>query len=236
MPWKEVTVLEEKRRFIQAFFESKSKISSLCKMYGISRKTGYKYIARYNESWLTGLQEQSRCPKNSPLKTKEKIEGIILSVRHLHPCWAGEKIRIYLSNKGYKNLPTGKTIDRILKRNGLITTEESEKHRPWKRFEHANPNDLWQMDFKGHFELSEGRCHPLTLLDDHSRFSLLIRACSNEQKDTVKPALIDVFREYGLPLKMTMDNGTPWGCSGRQEHTALTAWLIRLGIFVTHSR
>lgn len=236
MPWTEVTVMEEKKRFIKAYLESKSTFTSLCKAFGISRRTGYKYLARFEEYGLEGLAEQSKCPKNSPLKTKEEIEDLVLSVRYLHPSWAGEKIKIYLTNQGYKNLPSEKTIDRILKRNGLITIEESEKHTPWKRFEHPQPNDLWQMDFKGHFSLSEGRCHPLTLLDDHSRFSLLIKACGNEQAETVKQALIDVFREYGIPVRMTMDNGSPWGYSGKQDHTILTAWLIRLGIFVTHSR
>lgn len=236
MPWKEVTAMEEKIRFIKAFSELEGNFSSLCAAFGISKKTGYKYIARYKEFGLPGLEDKSKRPKISPSKTKNEIENIILSVRHLHPAWAGEKIKVYLSNKGHKNLPTEKTIDRILKRNGLITAEESEKHTPWKRFEHEHPNDLWQMDFKGHFALTEGRCHPLTLLDDHSRFSLLIKACSNERTDTVKEALINVFQEYGLPRKMTMDNGSPWGFSGKQEHTTLTAWLIRLGIIVMHSR
>jgi len=133
-------------------------------------------------------------------------------------------------------LPTEKTIDRILKRHGLITAEASEKHKAWKRFEHKQPNDLWQMDFKGHFATGSERCHPLTLLDDHSRYSLLIKASTDERYETVKAALIGTFREYGLPISMTMDNGSPWGYSGKQLHTALTAWLIRLGIYVSHSR
>lgn len=236
MPWKEVTAMGEEQRFIQTFLEFQGRFSDLCRSFGISSKTGYKYVARYKKSGLSGLEEQSRRPKSSPTKIDEKIKNIILSVRDLHPSWAGEKIRIYLLNKGYESLPTEKTIDRILKRNGLITIEESLKHTPWKRFEHLNPNDLWQMDFKGHFALTNGRCHPLTLLDDHSRFSLLIKACNDERTETVKQALIDVFRERGLPLRMTMDNGAPWGFSGAQEHTTLTAWLIRLGIFVSHSR
>lgn len=236
MPWKEVTVMEEKKRFIQTFLTFKGAFSALCKEFGISTKTGYKYIAKYKDQGLAGLENLSKRPKHSPSKTEKNIEDLVLMVRHLHPSWGGEKIKFYLINEGYKNLPSEKTIDRILKRHGLITIEESEKHTPWKRFEHEYPNDLWQMDFKGHFALSEGRCHPLTLLDDHSRFSLMIKACNNERGDTVKQALINVFREYGMPLRMTMDNGAPWGFSGAQDHTCLTAWLIRLGIFVTHSR
>jgi transposase InsO family protein len=155
----------------------------------------------------------------------------------LHPTWGGEKLRKYLLSEGYKNLPKSeKTFDRILKRYGLITAEESEKHKAWKRFEHEHPNDLWQMDFKGYFKTLNGPCHPLTLLDDHSRYCLLIRSCGDERGETVKEALTQVFREYGLPRGMTMDNGSPWGYSGEQDHTYLTAWLIRLGIKVSHSR
>ena len=236
MPWKEVTVMEEKIKFIQALELPHGTFSDLCSAFGISAKTGYKYLKRYKEKGLEGLKEINRQPKLSPAKTSSLVENLVLKVRHLHPSWGGEKIKIYLLNKGYKNLPSEKTIDRILKRNGLITAEESEKHTPWKRFEHEAPNDLWQMDFKGHFATAEGRCHPLTLLDDHSRFSLLIKACSNQRTDTVKTALINVFLNYGLPSRMTMDNGTPWGYSGKQEHTTFSAWLIRLGIFTMHSR
>ena len=237
MPWQEVIAMDEKERFIVAYFENNIVFRELCRSFGITTKTGYKYIARYKKYRMDGLKEWSRRPNTSPYKTGTEFEMIILAVRNLHPSWGGEKIRAYLENKGYQALPTEKTIDRILKRNGLITIEASEKHKPWIRFEHENPNDLWQMDFKGHFAVLEGgRCHPLTLLDDHSRFSLIVKACHDERGSTVKPALISVFREYGLPLKMTMDNGPPWGFSGNQEHTTLTAWLIQLGIIVTHSR
>lgn len=236
MPWKEVSVMDEKLRFIETYSTHKGTFSSLCRLLGISTKTGYKYLKKYKEQGLAGLKETSRRPKKSPSKTCTHVENLILNVRYLHPAWAGEKIKAYLKNNGYPKLPSEKTIDRILKRYGLITIEESEKHKPWMRFEHENPNDLWQIDFKGHFATHQDRCYPLTLLDDHSRFSLLIKACDNQRAETVKTALIDVFTTYGLPLRMTMDNGSPWGYSGQQEHTFLSAWLIRLGIFVTHSR
>jgi transposase InsO family protein len=236
MPWKEVTIMNKKESFIASYLDSTVSFTKLCTSFGISTKTGYKYLARYKKYGYDGLKELARTPHTIPCKTSSRVENIILEIRHLHPSWGGGKIKTYLQNKGYENLPTEKTIDRILKRNGLITFEESEKHKPFIRFEHPNPNDLWQMDFKGHFATTQNRCHPLTLLDDHSRFSLLIQACENERGDTVKEALINVFKEYGLPARMTMDNGSPWGYSGKQEHTTLTAWLIRLGIIVMHSR
>lgn len=236
MSWKEVTAMQEKRRFIELYQHWKGTFRSLCHEFGITTKTGYKYLARHKEIGLDCLQEKSRRPKKSPNKTDKAIEELIVTTRQLNPAWAGEKIKHYLLHKGYTDLPTEKTIDRILKRYGLITAEESEKHTAWKRFEHENPNDLWQMDFKGHFATTTQRCHPLTLLDDHSRYSLLIKACADEREMTVKTALIDLFRRYGLPKRMTMDNGPPWGYSGEQMYTSLSAWLIRLGIYVSHSR
>jgi transposase len=193
MPWKEVTTMEEKKRFIALASEWEGTFKDLCTIFTISTKTGYKYLNRYKEFGLKGLKEQSCQPKVSPNKTEAEIEILIIKTRQLHPSWGGEKLKNYLHAKGYTTLPTEKTIDRILKRNGLITAEESQKHKPWKRFEHENPNDLWQMDFKGHFATADGRCHPLTLLDDHSRYSLLIKACKDEQAETVREALINIW-------------------------------------------
>lgn len=236
MPWKEVSAMQEKERFMIAYQSWEGSFTSLCQAFGISRKTGYKLLNSFNEYGAAGLQEKSRRPRNCLQKTNQLIEDLVIKTRQSHPAWGGEKIRYYLHSKGHDNLPNEKTIDRIIKRYGLITAEASEKHKAWIRFEHEKPNDLWQMDFKGHFKTQNGRCHPLTVLDDHSRFSLLIKACPDEKHETVKNALIEVFRTYGMPDRMTMDNGTPWGYSGSQLHTTFSAWLIRIGITVSHSR
>lgn len=236
MPWKERTVMSQKLEFVKAA-QSTNNFRALCSQYGITPPTGYKYLNLYLLYGETGLRERSRAPRNQPTKTCRELENLIISLRKQYS-WGGEKIRTYLINQGFdqKTMPSEKTIDRILKRNGLITEEESQKHRSWIRFEHEKPNDLWQMDFKGHFQTEDARCHPLTMLDDHSRFCITIKSCGNEATNTVRSHLIDIFREYGLPKRMTMDNGSPWGYSGRQEHTTLTAWLIQLGIYVSHSR
>lgn len=236
MPWRGVTVMEQKGEFIEAYKSRNTTFKKLCSTFNITTKTGYKYLKKYRQFGSAGLKEISRRPKTSPSKIPADIEQIIIQARKLHPTWSGEKIGEYLKRKGHANLPTVKTMNRILKRNGLISIEESEKHTPWLRFEHANPNDLWQMDFKGHFGMHHGRCHPLTLLDDHSRFSLLLKACENERENTVKKALIATFLEYGLPFRMTMDNGSPWGSSQKFQFTTLSAWLMRLGIHVSYSR
>jgi transposase InsO family protein/transposase-like protein len=236
MPWQKVTVMSEKIRFIELGSQP-CNFSKLCKEFGISRETGYKWLKRHANEGVSGLNERSKRPHSSAKQTSQAIVEAILFVRASYPRWGGDKIRTYLLEEmGYQAMVSEKTIDRILKKNGCINPEESAKHQAFIRFEHENPNDLWQMDFKGHFATSIERCHPLTLLDDHSRFSLLIKACANERGETVKAALIQVFREYGLPLSMTMDNGTPWGYSGDQRHTAFSVWLIHLGIWVSHSR
>jgi transposase InsO family protein len=129
------------------------------------------------------------------------------------------------------------TITQILHRNGLIEPERSAAATPWQRFERGIPNELWQMDFKGHFALVDGRrCHPLTVLDDHSRFALLLEACADERRDSVQTALTAAFRRCGLPGTMLMDNGPPWGYSQENSWTALGLWLVRLGIRVIHGR
>lgn len=146
-----------------------------------------------------------------------------------------KKIHAILSRKRITEIPAVSTINRILKRNGCISIEESNKRKEYVRFEREQPNDLWQMDFKGHFPLLFERCHPLTILDDHSRFSICLKACGNEQYLTVKDGIINAFQEYGMPNSMTMDNGSPWG-SGAGEYSELDIFLMRLGIRVIHSR
>lgn len=126
------------------------------------------------------------------------------------------------------------TFNRTLHRHGLITKEASFKSQPYIRFERERPNELWQMDFKGHFQLAEGRCHPLTVLDDHSRFAICLNAYDNEKEISVRKALTD--RTYGLPEAMTMDNGSPWKGAYPWRFSKLTIWLMHLGIKVSHSR
>ena len=148
-----------------------------------------------------------------------------MDLRDKHPAWGGRKLKRRLENMGYTRLPAASTITSILKRNGRISDEESPKHKAWQYFEAEKPNDLWQMDFKGHFPVREGRCHPLTILDDHSRYAIGIRACENEQKNIVEQHLTEVFKMYGMPYTILVDNGAPWGHSSQSQHTKLTAWL-----------
>lgn len=159
-----------------------------------------------------------------------------MAIRQLHPYWGGRKIKARLSHQGYKFVPAASTITAILRRNGLLDEAKAIKHTPFKRFEYDQPNQLWQMDFKGYFSISSGHCYPLTILDDHSRFSIGIRACTNEKRSTVKNQLTQVFRTYGLPERFLVDNGSPWGSRDDFKYTKLMAWLLRLGVEIIHSR
>jgi transposase InsO family protein len=201
----------------------------------VSAKTFYKWLKRSKTE--TGLMNRSRRPHRSPTRTETATEEKIITVRGVHPSWGARKIRRVLVNRGEGEFPTPSTIHRILQRHGKIDPAESKKHQAWQRFEHDAPNQLWQMDFKGWFRTTDQRrCNPLTILDDHSRYVVCLQACMNQQTETVQTQLMETFRRYGLPERMTMDNGAPWGNDMEHRHTPLTAWLIRLGIGISHSR
>lgn len=236
MPWREETPMSSRRKFVVAFGLSGESVSALCREFGISRKTGYKWLRRYEEYGESGLAEESRRPHGSPGRTAPDVEERVLEVREQHPAWGGRKIRAVLVRSGFESVPAPSTITDILRRHGCIDPVESSKHRAFNRFERASPNELWQMDFKGHYPVGNGRCHPLTILDDHSRYLLRLEACPNESRSVVESGLRSVFDAYGLPEAMLMDNGAPWGHDSDHPYTKLTVWLITHGIRVIHGR
>ena len=159
-----------------------------------------------------------------------------MTVRGEHPCWGGRKIQRVLERQGLTGVPAPATITEIVRRHGALNGPGAGERRDWVRFEHAEPNDLWQMDFKGWFELGRGRCHPLTVLDDHSRYALEIGACGDETGETVRARLEAVFRRYGRPWRILCDNGPPWGTAGHGLHSQISVWLMDLDIGVSHGR
>ncbi|PSQ63302.1 MAG: IS481 family transposase [Bacteroidetes bacterium QH_10_64_19] len=239
-----------KFEFVTLADQAEANMSALCRRFDISRKTGYKWLDRYREKGREGLEEQSRRPNHSPNKTPEPIAEAVCEMRKQHPAWGGSKIRARLRKqaKGEEHpfeaeaVPAASTCQAIIKRNGLLSSEDEKRHRAFERFEKETPNQLWQMDFKGHFPLVDGeRCHALTIVDDHSRFAIGLHACANEQRETVKKRLAAAFRRYGLPRRILCDNSFPWGVPatervGRPLYTQLNAWLFRLGIDVIHGR
>jgi len=150
----------------------------------------------------------------------------------------GRKIYHYLGQRAFSPLPAPSTITEILRRNGQLNPQHPSAQGPWQRFEHSAANDLWQMDFKGPLQtLRAGRCYPLGLLDDHSRFALALEACPNQCTPTVQARLQSIFARYGLPRCILCDNGGPWGCvESSSRYTELGVWLLRLGVDVLHGR
>lgn len=236
MPWKEVNAVDLRREFVRLVGSGSLDVTALCQRYGISRKTGYKWLQRYALEGDPGLLDRSRCPHHQPRRSKASVEQAILGLRQRFPDWGGRKLARIMRNEGHPEVPSPSTITEILRRHGALHSTDQPPAKNYIRFEHPHPNDLWQMDFKGAFPLSRGLCHPLTVLDDHSRFSVCLAACRHERTETVRTHLIGAFERYGLPLRMTMDNGSPWGSGCTHRLTQLTAWLIEQGVTVSHSR
>jgi transposase InsO family protein len=236
MPWPEKSLMSLRKEFVTLAMNEEANLSQLCRGFQISRKTGYKWLARYRREGARGLRDRPRRPRGSPWNTAPEMEAAVLQLREQHPAWGGRKLRARLQAVDAGPVPAASTITAILRRHGRLDPEAAAKHRPWQRFEAPAPNELWQMDFKGHFPAAQGRCHPLTVLDDHSRYALGLEACANEQTMTVQQRLTSIFRRYGLPRRFLVDNGAPWGSYAEHPYTPLTVWLMRLGLQVSHSR
>jgi len=230
-----------REEFVMLCQSPHANIAQLCRRFGISRKSGYKWMNRHQAQGRAGLSDRSRRPHRSPLRSSDSLETAVIAVRVAHPAWGPRKIHRVLINQGRHDpatLPAPSTIGQILLRRGLIDPGESVKHQPLIRFQKDHPNELWQMDFKGHVPMLDGgRCHPLTLIDDHSRYALCVRACADERTATVRSSLIELFERYGQPAVILCDNGSPWGSAGSDEpHTMLSVWLMRHGIGISHGR
>lgn len=224
---------EQRREFVHLALQPGCNVARLCRRFGISRKTGYKWLARHE---ATGdVRDRSRRPLRSPAHTSTEVEARLLELRQAEPTWGGRKLRRRLLDLGAPSAPAASTITEVLRRHGCLPREDQPATRPWQRFERPRCNDLWQMDFKGHVPCRDGRCHPLTALDDCSRYAVVLRACANQTRNTVQSALIAAFERCGLPWEMLMDNGAPWSAGG-EPLTLLSVWLMRLGIVITHGR
>ncbi len=235
MPWKEKTVEEQRGEFVKKAAMHEKSFSALCREFGISRPTGYKWLRR--QAAGEGLQDRSRAPGKRPGKTAAAMEAVILEHRRKEPALGAVKIRRMLENEGYESIPCASTINAVLKRNGCISLEASRAATPYQRFEKAAPNVMWQADFKGHFQLEDGsRCHPLSIIDDHSRFCLNADAKPDERGEGTKSSFIHAFQHFGLPEILLCDNGNPWGTSQSTGYTQFELWLMDLGILPVHIR
>ena len=238
MPWQEVSMMDRRREFVMFASREGANVSALCRRYGISRQTGYKWLRRF-AGGEADFSDRPRRPLTQPKRTPAALEGMVLAVRDAHPAWGARKIAWRLARDGVRP-PAVSTVHAILTRHGRIEAGPSPQ-RPLRRFEKPGPNLLWQMDFKGRTRIAGGEagetwCHPLTMIDDHSRYALCLEACANERTRTVKTLLEKTFRRYGLPGALYLDNGSPWGGGVPGQWTPLGVWLLKLGVKVIHSR
>jgi transposase InsO family protein len=233
MPWNEVDVQEQRMCFVMRAFSRKECLAALCREFGISRPTGYLWLRRYEQARsLRALRERSRRPQRSPRKTGEAQEQRVVALRQ-ETGWGAKKLRVLLAEEQIA-LPV-RTIHRILDRRGLVAKEP---HGPApERFERTAPNELWQMDSKGKYPLADGECHPLVILDDHSRFLVGLYALRSLTADLANESLLNSFRRYGVPRAMLMDHGSLWWATANGWGlTWLSVRLIEQGIRLIYGR
>lgn len=227
--------MSQRLEFVILATQSAVAFSELCRRYGVSRKTGYKWLERYKTGGQEALRDRSRKPHSSPKQVLPAVAEAVITLRQ-ETTWGGRKLRRRLQDLGYAVVPAASTCTAILRRADLLNKERAQG--PVQRFERPLPNELWQMDHKGDFATQCGqRCHALTLLDDHSRFNLVLDPAGNRRTATVQSALTTAFKCYGLPEAILCDNGGTWGnVVDGTGHTPLTVWLLRLGVRVLHGR
>jgi len=231
-----------KLEFVERATAPGAKLAPLCREFGVSRPTGTKWVKRFKEQGYAGLEERSRRPASSPLSLAEELVMLILAQRDRHPSWGAKKLRDLLVKRFGDATPSRSTITRILKRAGLV--RERRRRKPLSVVDRAPsvtadaPNDVWTMDFKGWWRTRDGeRCEPLTVRDAFSRYVLSIAVLGSTQGDAVRKELERLFRKHGLPMAFQCDNGSPFiSTRARGGLTALSVWLVSLGIRIVRSR
>jgi transposase InsO family protein len=235
MPWRTHTIMSQRLEFVSLASSARLSFKELCRRFGISRKTGYKWKKRFLGGGAQALSDQSRQPHRQPRRCAAEVAAAVIAVREENPTWGGRKLRRRLQDLGEEQVPSASTCTAILRRANRLRADRPSPG-PWQRFVRSVPNELWQMDFKGQFQTQrQGWCFPLAVIDDHSRFNLALSAEGSQTGPAVQTALKAAFCIYGLPEALLCDNGPPWG-SAESPHTALTVWLLRLGVKVIHGR
>lgn len=232
MPWKETTQVQARVRFIEDWLGKEyESLAVLCRVHGVSRKTGYKWVGRFREGGRPGLNDQSRRWRSHPHTTAPDVVELVVGARKRHPTWGPRKLQAWLLGRGWE-CPSASTIGAILKREGCVVP----KRRQERTGEYSDglsaqdsPNAVWGADFKGWFKLSTGaKCYPLTVSDGYSRYLLRCDALAHPDEEACRVAFDGLFKEYGLPQVLRTDNGTPF--SGRFGISSLSVWWVKLGI------
>ena len=235
MPWLETSPVEQRERFIRDHQVTLYTMAELCARYAVSRKTGYKWLARFDAAGRAGLQDRSRAPHHCPHRIAPDVAAVICAARRQHPSWGPAKLLAWLERRQPAlDLPAISTAGDLLARRGLV-----KKRRRRRHYEHpgvvpirtTTPNDLWTADFKGHFRTRDGiYCYPLTVADQHTRYLLACHGLLSTKGHGVRPVFDRLFREYGLPQAIRTDNGVPFATTGIHGLSQLNVWWLRLGI------
>jgi putative transposase len=235
MVWRKTCVMEERMRFVISVVENEAAFADLCRRFGVSRKTGYKWLERYREEGVEGLKDRSRAPLHHPQALTEKIAQRCIAVRHAHPTWGPVKVGAWLAEHGPQTRwPAASTIGELFDREGLTVKRRLRRRSPPSSapFERCvAANEVWCIDFKGWFVTGDGgRCEPLTLSDAHSRYLLRCQALARTDTEHVWPVLEAAFREFGLPQRLRSDNGSPFASCGAGGLARLSVKLIKAGV------
>jgi putative transposase len=235
MPWSQLSTMDQKTQFIADYLRHSLSFTELCALYHVSRKTGYKWVARYEESGAPGLLDRPRRPHSCPHQTPPEVVAALVAARHRHPTWGAKKLLALLSRRDpTRPRPSRSAACAILARHGLIKPARKRRvigHPGRPVGVSAGPNDLWAADFKGQFKTRDGRyCYPLTVTDDFSRFLIGCRALRSTRHADSKAVFRDLFREYGLPRRIRTDNGVPFATVSLARLSRLSAWWVRLGV------
>jgi transposase InsO family protein len=235
MAWKETHAMDERMMFVSEWRSEEYSVAELCRRYGVSRKTGYKFIERYLVEGVDGLKDRSRAPHHHANTVSVESEAAVLAVRAKHPSWGPKKIRAWLSAKRPQEAwPAESTIGVLLQRHGLVARRHLRRHvapQPSPLTVVASANQVWGMDFKGWFRTGDGgRCDPFSLSDLASRYVLRLQAVEKPDGDHVWPVLDAAFREFGLPELIRSDNGPPFASSAAGGLTRLSVKLIKAGV------
>jgi putative transposase len=226
--------MDQRVRFVGDYGRGFACFSELCERYGVSRKTGYKWLGRYEGAGPSALEDRSRRPHTSPFATSLPVVEQLLAVRRSHPSWGAKKLLRVLRRRGVDDLPGRSTCCDILKRHGLVVSSRRRKYpsHPGRPQTPMNePNAVWTADFKGQFKTRDGEyCYPLTVVDGYSRFLLACHALRSTSIDLARPVFFRLFHEYGLPRIIRTDNGVPFATTALGRLSTLSVWWIRLGI------
>lgn len=236
MPWKESDAMHQRLDFVREAMSNRFTMVELCERYGVSRRIGYKWLARFAEDGRRGLTDRSRRPHTCPTAIRPVLAELLCEFRRLHPDWGARKLLKVLRGRHpeIEDWPAASTTAELLARRGLVRRRR--RHHPHQHpgvvpIATAAPNDLWTADFKGQFRTSDGRyCYPLTIADQHTRFLLSCHGLLSTETVLARPVFERTFREYGLPRAIRTDTGVPFATAALHGLSHLNVWWLRLGI------